>query len=90
MANLKQMARRGNLLTGGHRACVGCGATIIARQVLAATETPVVCSISTGCLEVVSTLYPFNAWLLRTRLPLYQELRHAIGHSRRRVRSTEK
>lgn len=62
MANLKQLAKRGNLLTGGHRACVGCGATIIARQVLAATETPVVCSISTGCLEVVSTLYPFNAW----------------------------
>lgn len=62
MANLKQLAKRGDLLTGGHRACVGCGATIIARQVLAATETPVVCSISTGCLEVVSTLYPFNAW----------------------------
>ena len=62
MANLKQLAKRGNLLTGGHRACVGCGATIIARQVLAATETPVVCSISTGCLEVVSTLYPFIAW----------------------------
>ncbi len=62
MANLKQLAKKGDLLTGGHRACVGCGATIIARQVLAATETPVVCSISTGCLEVVSTLYPFNAW----------------------------
>ena len=62
MANLKQLTRKGDLLTGGHRACVGCGATVIARQVLAATETPVVCSISTGCLEVVSTLYPFNAW----------------------------
>lgn len=62
MANLKELAKRGNLLTGGHRACVGCGAVIIARQVLAATQTPVVCSISTGCLEVVSTLYPFNAW----------------------------
>jgi pyruvate ferredoxin oxidoreductase beta subunit len=62
MANLKELSKRGNLLTGGHRACVGCGAAVIARQVLAATETPVVCSISTGCLEVVSTLYPFNAW----------------------------
>jgi pyruvate ferredoxin oxidoreductase beta subunit len=49
--------------TGGHRACAGCGMTIMARQVLlAASETPVVVGSATGCLEVTTTIFPYTAW----------------------------
>jgi len=63
MATLKELAVRGDKFTGGHRACSGCGATIVARQVLlAASKYPVVVGCATGCLEVVSTIYPYTAW----------------------------
>lgn len=63
MANLKELAARGDKFTGGHRACAGCGATIVARQaLLAAGDKPVVATCATGCLEVVSTIFPYTAW----------------------------
>jgi pyruvate ferredoxin oxidoreductase beta subunit len=63
MANLKELAVRGDKFTGGHRACAGCGASIVARQaLLAAGDKPVVVTCATGCLEVVSTIYPYTAW----------------------------
>jgi pyruvate ferredoxin oxidoreductase beta subunit len=63
MATLKDLAARGDKFTGGHRACSGCGATIVARQaLLAAGKNPVVVGCATGCLEVVSTIYPYTAW----------------------------
>lgn len=63
MANLRELVRRGEFLSGGHRACAGCGSTIIVRQILAAAgKTPVVCACATGCLEVVTTIFPYTAW----------------------------
>lgn len=62
MPSLKVLSRKKELLTGGHRLCAGCGASIIVRQVLMATEDPVVMSAATGCLEVATTIYPFTAW----------------------------
>src|SRR5690554_7381444 len=62
MANLKQLAAKEDLLTGGHRACAGCAAPIIVRQVLLAAENPVVVGSATGCLEVTTTLFPYTAW----------------------------
>jgi len=63
MANLKELAKRPELLSGGHRLCAGCGAGIIARQVMmAAADKPVVVANATGCLEVSTTIYPFSAW----------------------------
>ena len=62
MANLKQLAAKEDLLTGGHRACAGCAAPIIVRQVLLAAEHPVVVGSATGCLEVTTTLFPYTAW----------------------------
>jgi pyruvate ferredoxin oxidoreductase beta subunit len=35
-----------------------------------ASDYPVVCSISTGCLEVFSTIFPYTAW----RVPLFHSL----------------
>jgi len=62
MANLKELAAKEDLLTGGHRACAGCAAPIIVRQVLLAAEHPVVVGNATGCLEVTTTLFPYTAW----------------------------
>lgn len=63
MANLKELSKRPELLSGGHRLCAGCGAGIIARQVMmAAADRPVVVANATGCLEVSTTIYPFSAW----------------------------
>lgn len=62
MANLKEAAKGKNLFTGGHRACAGCGAAMIARQVLIAAGPNTVVASATGCLEVVSTIFPYTAW----------------------------
>ncbi len=62
MASLKELAARPERLTGGHRLCAGCGATIAVRQILMATEDPVVVCSATGCLEVSTTIYPYTSW----------------------------
>jgi pyruvate ferredoxin oxidoreductase beta subunit len=59
---LKELAEREELLSGGHRACAGCAATIIVRQVLLAAGKDVVVGCATGCLEVVTTIFPYTAW----------------------------
>jgi len=62
MANIKELSKTPERLTGGHRLCSGCGASIAVRQVLMGTKSPVVAGASTGCLEVATTIYPFTAW----------------------------
>jgi len=62
MPSLKSLSQKKELLSGGHRLCPGCAASIIVRQVLLAAENPVVVCNATGCLEVATTIYPFTAW----------------------------
>ena len=62
MANLKELSKKEEKFTGGHRLCSGCGAGIIARQVLLACDKPVVIANATGCLEVASTIFPYTSW----------------------------
>lgn len=62
MANIKELSKQPERLSGGHRLCAGCGASIIVRQVLMGTKDPVVVGASTGCLEVATTIYPYTAW----------------------------
>ena len=62
MATLKELSERKEPLTGGHRACAGCGAPIIVRQILLAAKKPVVVACATGCLEVTTTIFPYSAW----------------------------
>ncbi|RMG02815.1 MAG: pyruvate ferredoxin oxidoreductase [Nitrospirae bacterium] len=59
---LKELSKKEELLTGGHRLCAGCGAPIAVRQVLLAAEMPIVAANATGCLEVSTTIYPYSAW----------------------------
>lgn len=60
--NVKETVKQKELFTGGHRACAGCGAAIVARQVLMAAGPDTVVVSATGCLEVVSTIFPYTAW----------------------------
>ena len=60
--NIKEASKQKELFTGGHRACAGCGAVIVARQVLAVAGPNTVVTNATGCLEVVSTIFPYTAW----------------------------
>jgi hypothetical protein len=60
--NIKDASKGKELFTGGHRACAGCGAVIVARQVLMAAGPNTVVTNATGCLEVVSTIFPYTAW----------------------------
>lgn len=63
MATLKELTAHPDRLSGGHRLCGGCGASIAVRQVLlAAGDVPVVTAVATGCLEVSTTIYPYSSW----------------------------
>ena len=49
-------------LAPGHRACLGCAEPIIVREVLHAIDKPVVVASPTGCLEIITSPYPFTSW----------------------------
>jgi len=59
---LKELSKKEDRLTSGHRLCAGCAAPIVVRQVLTAIDEPVVIANATGCLEVSTTIYPYTAW----------------------------
>jgi pyruvate ferredoxin oxidoreductase beta subunit len=48
--------------TAGHNACSGCGAAIAMRHIANTIGKNSIVSIATGCMEVVSTPYPYSAW----------------------------
>jgi len=62
MPNIKELSKLPERLSGGHRLCAGCGASIVVRQVLMGTKDYVVTGSATGCLEVATTIYPYTAW----------------------------
>ena len=61
--SLKELTHKESYLARGHSACAGCAGPVVIRQImLAAAEHPLVVTFATGCMEVVSTLYPYTAW----------------------------
>ncbi|MFA5355094.1 MAG: thiamine pyrophosphate-dependent enzyme [Thermodesulfovibrionales bacterium] len=60
--NLKELSRKQDLLTGGHRMCSGCGAPIAVKMVLMAAEHPLIAANATGCLEVSTCISDYTAW----------------------------
>jgi pyruvate ferredoxin oxidoreductase beta subunit len=60
--NLKELSKKPEILSPGHRACAGCGSVIAIRQALMAVEGPVVVGFATGCMEVATTIYPYTSW----------------------------
>jgi pyruvate ferredoxin oxidoreductase beta subunit len=60
--NLKQLTANEDLLTGGHRACAGCTGSNILRQIMLTAGPDTVVGGATGCMEVVTTIFPYTAW----------------------------
>ncbi|MBR9678899.1 MAG: pyruvate synthase subunit beta [Nanoarchaeota archaeon] len=46
----------------GHNACRGCGPAIAMRWIAKAAGDNTVIAHATGCMEVISTLYPYTSW----------------------------
>ncbi|NQT87454.1 pyruvate ferredoxin oxidoreductase [bacterium] len=59
---IKDLTECPELLAGGHRACAGCTAPSVIRQFLLAAGKDTVVGSATGCMEVVTTIYPYTAW----------------------------
>ena len=64
MYNLKEVVKKENRFTSGHRMCAGCGAPVTVNGVLRALkkEDNAVISVATGCLEVSSCTFPYTSW----------------------------
>lgn len=62
MPSVKELVQKPLPLVGGHRACLGCPEPLVARWIMSASDKPVVATISTGCLEVCTTIFPYTAW----------------------------
>ncbi len=60
--NLKSLTNNPELLTGGHRACAGCTGSNILRQIMLTAGADTVVGGATGCMEVVTTIFPYTAW----------------------------
>jgi pyruvate ferredoxin oxidoreductase beta subunit len=60
--SLKELSKKEELFSSGHRLCAGCGAATTMRQIMLATEDPVVISTATGCVYVATATYPYTAW----------------------------
>ncbi len=58
----KDIVEKPEILMSGHRACAGCGPATALRLVLKAVRGPTILTHATGCMEVVSTIYPYTAW----------------------------
>ncbi len=59
---LKELSKKEDLLTHGHRMCSGCGAPIVVKQLLLASDYPIVAANATGCLEVSTCISQYTAW----------------------------
>ncbi len=64
MASIKELSKRPEMLAPGHRLCGGCGASMAVRQVLMGVpeDAQPVVGCATGCLEVSTTIYPYDSW----------------------------
>jgi pyruvate ferredoxin oxidoreductase beta subunit len=50
------------LFAAGHRACQGCGEVLAVRLMCKALGENTVIASATGCMEIVSSMYPTTAW----------------------------
>lgn len=58
----RDIAEKPDLFMSGHRACAGCGATTVLRLLMKATRGPTIVTSATGCMEIVSSMYPYTSW----------------------------
>ena len=60
----KDIAEKPDLFMSGHRACAGCAPATVLRLVLKAVRGPTILTHATGCMEVVSSIYPYTSWAI--------------------------
>jgi pyruvate ferredoxin oxidoreductase beta subunit len=58
----KDIAEKPDLFRSGHRACAGCAPATVLKLIMKATRGPTIVTEATGCMEVVSSIYPYTAW----------------------------
>ena len=62
MIKLKEIVKKQDALASGHRGCPGCALPIITRLIFHAIDDPVVVSTATGCLQTITSIYPYSSW----------------------------
>ncbi len=58
----KEIVEKPDLFISGHRACAGCASATVLRLIMKAVRGPTIVTNATGCMEVVSTIYPYTSW----------------------------
>ena len=58
----KEIAEKPDLFLSGHRACAGCAPATALRLIMKGTRGPTIVTEATGCMEVVSSIYPYTSW----------------------------
>jgi pyruvate ferredoxin oxidoreductase beta subunit len=58
----KDIASKPDQFLSGHRACAGCAPANVLRMIMKATRGPTIVTEATGCMEVVSSIYPYTSW----------------------------
>jgi len=58
----KDIAEKPDLFLSGHRACAGSAPATVLRLIMKATRGPTIVTEATGCMEVVSSIYPYTSW----------------------------
>jgi len=59
-----KLVSKEEFFSAGHRACQGCGEALAIRLMCKALGKDTVITNATGCMEVISSLYPTTAWNL--------------------------
>ena len=57
-----RLVTRKEYFTPGHKACQGCAEALAVRLVAKALGSNVIVASATGCMEVVSTTFPYTSW----------------------------
>ena len=57
-----RLINKKEFLSSGHRACQGCGEVLAVRLMCKALGEDTVIASATGCMEIISSMYPTTAW----------------------------
>jgi len=57
-----RLINKKELISAGHRACQGCGEVLAVRLMCKALGENTVIASATGCMEIISSMYPTTAW----------------------------
>jgi len=58
-----KLVEKREFFSSGHRACQGCGEVLALRLLLKGLGEDAIIANATGCMEIISSAYPFTAWM---------------------------